>query len=709
MDTKLTSRSHQLLLPTPESSLFCRILEYVPTELSQKPLGKLYIVAEIASPSQDSKEVGENLIESIKTEYYKDPARDVLESFESALQKANETLADLTENDKTDWLGKLHVIIAVLSNDTLHIAQAGHAEAYLARGEQIVKISEGLTETADEEKPQPLKTFENIASGNVEEGDRVIISTPELFYHVSLEELRRGTADKSPKDASEEIKQKLASEEGIGNLAALFIEITTEDKLAAEPLEAVTPKITPAEETVSDLKKDTATFADKTKSTFKSATSFLQSRFKQKEEPVELETEKSPTTTSAVPTPEPEISQKPSQLSAKAKSALGSVTSFIGKLKNSSLNQNRFFLGTVVVLILVLLVTGTILFFQGKSESAQKTYHDKLVAAQEKAKAANDALIYKNEIKARQLLAESSALIDEILASKYYHNEANKLKSEIQVILDKVNKITRPTPKTLADFSTIPDLKTLGTLMYLDQYLYTFNPDNSAVFRTAIAKPKAETAIESSLTISKLKCGTVMRDKSILIFESENNNIYEYNLENGKLEKKELDGGGTFAKAKAMATYFSYLYLLDPTQNQIFKYSRTLTGYGKGAEYITDETIDIKNAVSLAIDGNVYILNKSGEIIKLLKGKKDTFDTADLPTPLKNPTVIFTDPNTKYVYILDNGNSRVMVLSTKGEFIAQYLSDTLKDATGLYVNEETNKAYFTSDKKIYQFSITHNK
>jgi len=50
-----------------------------------------------------------------------------------------------------------------------------------------------------------------------------------------------------------------------------------------------------------------------------------------------------------------------------------------------------------------------------------------------------------------------------------------------------------------------------------------------------------------------------------------------------------------------------------------------------------------------------------------------------------------------------------MVLSTKGEFIAQYLSDTLKDATGLYVNEETNKAYFTSDKKIYQFSITHNK
>jgi len=710
MDTKLTSRVNKLLLPSQESNFFSHALEITPQELSQKPLGKLLIVAEIASPSEDNQEVGETLIDSVKTEYYKDSSRDILESFEAALQKANETLADLTEAGKTNWLGKLHMIIGILNNDTLHLAQAGNAEAYLARGEQIVKISEGLTETSDK-KTQPLKTFENIASGNIEEGDRVILSTPELFYHISLEELRREVSDKSPEEAVSGLAQKLKGEEGIGNLAALIAETTTEDKLSGEPLPkaAAALKKEPVIEDVKEVKADAKSFAQKTKDIFKTAKEKL-SKDKKLEVPPK-ETPEAPEEIKAPIVPKPSTSkepQKPNKFAIGLKKFSRKVSAIAAKINQSSLNKNRFLLGAILVLILVLFISGGILIWQKNKDSTKNLYHDKLIEAQEKQKAAEDALIYDNEIRARQLLVEASGLIDEVLDSKHYNNEANDLKGKIQIALDKINHITRiENPKAITDFSTLPSTETLGTLIALDKYLYTFNPGSAGVFGTPLEKPKAETMAEPSISVGKLKCGAVMKDQGILVFYNEVGGIYEFDPDTGKLEKKELEEGTSLARAEAIATYFSNIYLLDPSQNQITKHSRTITGYGRGENYLTDETVSLDGAVSIAIDGYVYVLKNDGEIIKLLKGKPTTFEVSNLPDPLKDPTLIFIDPDTDYLYVLDKGNGRIVVLDDKGGFAAQYVGEELKEATGIYADEQGKKGYFLSGQRIYQFSLKH--
>ncbi|MFC1651980.1 hypothetical protein ACFL24_02410 [Patescibacteria group bacterium] len=712
MDTKLTSRINKLLLPSQESSFFSEALEVTPQDLSQKPLGKLLIVAEIASPNEENQEVGETLIDSIKTEYYKDSSRDILESFEAALQKANETLADLTEASKTSWLGKLHMIIGVLNNDNLHLAQAGNAEAYLARGEQIVKISEGLAETT-EKKDQPLKTFENIASGNIEESDRVILSTPELFYHISLEELRREATDKTPEEASSELSQKLKGEEGIGNLAALIIEVTTEDKLSEEPLSqaAGIPKKEPVAEEVKEVKADAKSFAQKAKDAFKTTKAKLTKDKIEKPEAAKKETPKVSEKIQAPVTPKPtsvEEPKAPNKFLNALKKFSRKIKTAVSKINQSSLNKNRMLLGAILVLVIVLFISGGILIWQKNSGSSKDAYYNKLIESQDKQKAAEDALIYDNEIRARQLLVEATSLIDEILGSKYYNDEANNLKNEVQVTLDKINHITRITnPKAVADFAGLPSTETLGTLLALDEYLYTFNPQNAGIFDTPLEKPKAEAATEASISVGKLKCGAVMKDQGILVFYSEVGGIYEFDPETGKLEQKELEAGDSLAKAEAIGTYFSNIYLLDPAQNKIEKHSRTLSGYGRGENYITDETVSLDGAVSMAIDGYIYVLMNDGEITKFLEGSPAKFEISNLPDPMQDPTLIFTDSDTDYVYILDKGNGRIVVLDDKGGFTAQYVGEELKEATGIYADEANKKGYFISGQKIYQFNLKH--
>ena len=109
----------------------------------------------------------------------------------------------------------------------------------------------------------------------------------------------------------------------------------------------------------------------------------------------------------------------------------------------------------------------------------------------------------------------------------------------------------------------------------------------------------------------------------------------------------------------------------------------------------------------MAIDGYIYVLKNDGEITKFLEGRPTDFEVQNLPDPLNNPTVIFTDTDTNYLYVLDKGNGRVIVLNDKGEFTAQYVGEELKEATGIYADEANNKGYFLSGQRIYQFNLKH--
>ncbi len=718
MKNKLASRASKLSLPSQESNFFSTAYAVSPEDLALKPLGKLYIALEIANPGEDNKEVGNALLESLKEEYYNDPSREVLESFEAALQKANETLADLTEAGKTNWLGKLHMIIAVLAGDTLHLAQSGGAEAYLARGEQIVKISEGLTET--DEEPQPLKTFENIASGNIEEDDRVIISTPELFYHASLEEIRRGLKDKNPEEAAKEISEKLRGEEGIGNLAALFVEIATEEKFAEEPLSSALPEKEKEDDIINDIKEDAKNLGDKTKEKFKIAQKSFKDKLKKnagKQTPTissditesirPQKTEMSqPMTQTTESTPKTEEGVK--KITAIFRQLGQKVRGVINKITQSSLNRNQLLLGAIMILILVFLISGGILIWNNQGNSTEQEYQNKLTSAQDKYKAAEDALIYDNEGKARELLQEATGLVAEILASKYFNEEAKTLEGKITTTLDKTDHVTRITDaKVTADFSSLPSSEKLQTIIALDKFLYTFNPDSASVFNVSLETPKPKTAAGASISVGKLKCSTVMSDSEVLVFYNETAGIYELDSNSNQLTKKEIEAGASWSQAVDISTYFSYLYLLDPTQNQIYKHSRTISGYGRGSEYITESGIDLSKAVSLAIDGNVYVLTSDGKIIKFLQGAKTEFEISNLPGTLNSPTEIFIDPDTTYLYISDPSNNRIVALDEKGGFIAQYVSDDLNGATGFYADETAKKGYFLSGTKIYQFSLKH--
>lgn len=168
---------------------FIRTFRYTGENVSKANLGTLLGVFEIDDQSEDSAYIVNFLASVAKKEYFNNPRRGAIESFEAALHKINLALAELVKHGNVTWLGKFHGALGVLEKNNLHFSVSGKATILLLRNSTIADISEGLA--SDESHIHPIKTFVEVSSGRLSANDQVLLSTPELPALFGLEDLNK--------------------------------------------------------------------------------------------------------------------------------------------------------------------------------------------------------------------------------------------------------------------------------------------------------------------------------------------------------------------------------------------------------------------------------------------------------------------------------------------------------------------------------------
>ncbi|QQR78011.1 MAG: hypothetical protein IPJ67_02600 [Candidatus Moraniibacteriota bacterium] len=177
--------------------------QHLPDNIAREPLGMLAGVMTINDRSEHSAYIVNFLSSLAKKEYYGNPRRGAIESFEAALHKVNIGLAELAKEGNTEWIGTLDAAICIIERNNLHFSVAGNAKVLLFRDHHLSDISEGL---ADSDNDHPMKTFTDVASGKISPSDRILITTPEIFSILSEAELER-SANRLPSDQFEQLLQ----------------------------------------------------------------------------------------------------------------------------------------------------------------------------------------------------------------------------------------------------------------------------------------------------------------------------------------------------------------------------------------------------------------------------------------------------------------------------------------------------------------------
>ena len=168
---------------------FMKTLVAPPENVMQESLGTLLGLFGVSDRKDTSAYVVNYLASVAKKEYFLNPRRGAIESFESMLHHTNLALADLVKNGQASWVGSLHGVIAIVEKGNIHFSLTGEARIFLFRGERLIDIGEDLA--SPEAATHPLKTFVEISSGRLSDGDRVVIASPEVFEVFSFSELDR--------------------------------------------------------------------------------------------------------------------------------------------------------------------------------------------------------------------------------------------------------------------------------------------------------------------------------------------------------------------------------------------------------------------------------------------------------------------------------------------------------------------------------------
>ena len=227
-----------LICKKKENRPFLEILIEEPENISRKNLGILVGIFQINDYSEDSSYIVNYLISVIKKEYFSKTNRGPVENFEAALHKANLALAGLATHENINWIGHINAVCAVIEKNNLLIAQTGTASAFLLRKNALVEITENPTEQAE---VSPLKTFQDVISGKIEDGDKLFFTTQELFELFSLEEIKKSALKFSRENFIQFLNTALVNE--LDQVATLVVDVAEVEELEVS---SSTPAKTPA-------------------------------------------------------------------------------------------------------------------------------------------------------------------------------------------------------------------------------------------------------------------------------------------------------------------------------------------------------------------------------------------------------------------------------------------------------------------------------
>ena len=193
---------------------------------------------------------------------------------------------------------------------------------------------------------------------------------------------------------------------------------------------------------------------------------------------------------------------------------------------------------------------------------------------------------------------------------------------------------------------------------------------------------------------------------SLLVLES-GGSLLEYEPLRG-IQVLPIGGSDQWIQPQVLRSYGGNLYLLDSGLNQILRYEPNYGGAPEGY-FTAPGAVDLAGAVDMAIDGQIYILYADGRILKLVGGEPVPFEITGLYEPLQNPTAIFTNEETEFLYIADRGNKRILQLTKAGHVQRQLRavegSNAFDELKSLYAIERFHLLYFLSGDTLYVTNI----
>ncbi len=621
----------------------------------------LFLLVSVANTQIPAAEIAKEAFQLLQDHFLDDLTGDPYDRFENALREINHMAVEKEKDLEVKFLPNMHVVIGVIQRDLLFLSQRGEAGGYLLRKRHVSSITDGLFDDKNKED-----LFQNIASGVLEVGDNLLFVTGQLVQYVTPNDLAKIFSEQNLVEATKELSSLLKNdiEEQLALLAFEVMEKTEEVapavvKMGDEEAEEKPSSMHGEEEEMEDLPKSPR------KAQLAKAAALLRSFVGKRDRLV-----------------------------------------FLDKVRGLPKKQ----LLTAIVLVLLLVVGSVYALFLTLSEQNKiNAMQAKLDNAQSNIATAETQGAF-DKAEASVLLDSAEDLAVEVLDSGYLGSQASDLLDQITADrddLDIVHRIESEDLKLVADLS---DKLTAGEKVQgvepSDDRLVVYTAHNAFQVLT----DQVQDADLLDATDSVVSARNFVEYNTLLMSTAAGKMI-EY-----------TDGNAQFADTADvqwhtgvdMATYSNKIYMLDAISKQIWKYQRGNSGYtGASSYFAAGGSDELANAVSLAVDGKVWVLLKDGTLLQYFAGDPVKYTIKKAPlAQFEGAVRVYTDIDMTQLYILDATAKRIFVYDKSAKtddltYSSQYALDALPGTlTDMMIDKTNHMVYVTTETGLYQMTFT---
>lgn len=625
---------------------------YIPSNPEEAEYGSVFFTYTLKDAQELAPEIRSIIIESFQQHFYQDLERDPEQSFEEVLQVINDTATNISDAEGITWQQSLNISLAVFSRSDLHLSVGGNGSIYLLRGKHLSCISEGLVPEALSDN----KIFLSLASGNLLKDDRILLSTEQLKEIIDTDALKQSISAIHP--------EKHIPALTYAGLAVIHchesVAANTEHIPVSKPVTEVTTPVTP---TASNLAKG---------SKFSNTIDILKTNLKK--------------TLERIFNRERPLVRKPWQMSK-----------------------------VIAIAVVVVVCIGAIYSIAGyqKANAIKRDLQNLVAQSAQDREDAKTRAIYDKESAKNLLLADQKKLAEALPTTSdvILTSQINGELSEIKQLLAMVDNVFREdNPKIAFDLSKERNNFEGRGLVKLNNDLYAF--DSNVLYKLVVDKIDQRTVVVNGATTAEVVYAAPVSKDNVIELYTKDNQLIEF--KGGNFTKIAAPGGDSavWKNAVAVAEYIDrkFLYFLDPGENTIWRYGRDANGSFQEPVSKNLAKLDYKNAVSVTVDGAVYVLSNDGTISKTYADEKQDFVVDGLSEPFKSPTKILADKNaeTGKLYVLDPQNSRVVVLGKSGKYQAQYVLPEITDLIDIQLVPSLTKdqlMVLSKSGKVYQIEL----
>jgi len=398
--------------------------------------------------------------------------------------------------------------------------------------------------------------------------------------------------------------------------------------------------------------------------------------------------------------PEKNLEKNPENFVEEEKNFSATKKNFLEKIKNLRPQKNLVLVAGAILGVLAVVILGKSIDFESENT---KILREELSIATEALEQTKALLLQGERGGAKEHIARAEEAVQKILnsKSKNFRSNAQFLLAEIEEKKLQIENAHKKSAMIVADLGVKNNnLESLGILNLRDN-LFIFDSKN--IYKTI------RNIVENPLQISEknsILAGAVRDDQNTLLFLTNLPQIVEFR--DGGISQMSTDDEN-WKNGTDIKTYGKYVYILNPVENQIWKYERRRTKYSGAIAYNTGA--DLSSAVSIAIDGSIYILSSDGKIQRIFRGENKPYNFKNLPSiPFSGKNLkIFTSKDHDFLYVLDPDNSRVLIFE-KGDQFAIYkkqiiFKDVKTSARDFFVDSSGQKIAILTKDKIYEFSL----